>query len=352
MPDRTLRLLLPLVLISGTLIGPGQLWAQCAVCGNPAVAFGDNDIARTFLADAPKRLRWTASLNYVGQRYADIYSGSQRLKQAEKSAIMFTPDWQLDTHQMAAFLGLELKSGSQISLVLPIAVARSQRISDLEDADGKDSEGHPIATSTDKGMADVELRLRQRLSPLTGRLPLGIRDVILSAGLAAPTGHFIAKDPNGAEPDGYASLGRGTWWALGDLEVIGRISPRLGWQAGSSLRKPLTTITNAGFLFRWGTEIRSFGTAVVRVLPDRFHASVGAEWLWRSSGEERIFEGLPIDDFPNGGGRWLTAVVALQARIVGGISVHSAIRMPLWRRVRGQQPVPGFGATLGVGWQG
>lgn len=329
---------------------PANAWPQCAVCGNPAFAVGDNDLRRIFLPGAPSGVRVSTALLYASQRYSDIYEGSRRLSGSEKAAIMFTPDWLLQTHVVSLVMGVEFSSGTQLQVLAPYAVANATRLADSDDGDAVDSVGNAIDTKADQGLSDVEFRLRQRLRPLlkARAWPLGLRDIIFSVGAVAPSGGFIAKDPNGAEPTGYASLGRGVWWLSADLEAFGAVGARFGWMIGASARLPQTTITNAGSLFRWGREVRSHGALTALVVPKRLSFSFGAEWLWRGKGEERLFEGLPIDVFPNGGGRWLTLVPSIQVQLPGRLALHAAVRVPMWRAVGGLQPTQGPGWTLGL----
>ncbi len=352
-PVATLGAVLCLALVSL----PEVAAAQCAVCGNPAFLTGDNDHGQLWLRPAPDRVGVRVALLYTSQRYTDLYSGADKVPQSSKASYMFTPDWALHTQVASLVLGVQLPSGTELALTAPFVRASATRPPDQGPGTGTDSAGNPIATTADSGVADVALRLRQWLPRALARR-VGVESV-WSVGAVAPTGAFIAKDPEGSVPDTYASLGRGVWWVTLDAELssrreggLGRLTGGVvGWAAGVFSRLPVGSIANNGFLFRWGPELRAYGHLKAALLGGALGFTLGAEWLARAQGEERIFADAPLGDFPNGGGRWLTLVPTAQVAVGAGISVNAAARVQLWRRVHGIQPVPGYGLTLGLTWQ-
>ncbi len=343
---------------------PSQARGQCAVCGNPAFVPDDNDVGRLLnLADpSPKRRADSGptarvALIYAVQRYADIYTGTDKLSDADKGAFMFTPDWLLQVQLATLVAEAGLPTGTSLALTLPMAVASADRPPDEGPGTATDSAGNPLTTVRDRGLSDVEVRVRQRLDvPLRASLrrlapSISPPRVVLSMGAVAPTGAFIPKDPSGNLPEGYASLGRGVWWALAALELGGDLGQRFGWSVGVATRTPLTTISHNGFLFRWGGELRARAMLTVRALGDLLAFGAGAVWQRRGTGQERVFAESDPEDFQNGGGESLTALPALRVRVGPGLSATIAARVPLWREVNGHQPVPGIGASLGLGWR-
>lgn len=350
---------------AAVVLSPAAASAQCAVCGNPAFAPEEDDADRWFdLAASPKKQAASTDgagpnarvgLIYSVLRFSDIYTGTTQLSQADKGVFMFTPDWLLQIQLATLTADIGLPSGTSLSLVLPMALASADRPPDEGDGTAKDSLGNPLTTVHDRGLADIELRARQRLDVPLRALIAGpaqqlLPNIVLSVGAVAPTGAFIPKDPDGNLPNGYASLGRGVWWALADLEIGGGLRDRLGWLLAATSRTPLTSISNNGFLFQWGRELRLRAVLTASVFGDRLSAGVGCDWLHRDTGKERIFAESELEDFINGGGDFLSVTQAVRVRIHGGLRANIAVRIPLWRKVNGHQPVPGIGGTLGLVW--
>lgn len=337
--------------------------AQCAVCGNPAFAVGDNDVGRLLELSRPAQpiqsdvtgraaefwsLRVAAHQTML--QFLDLGTGAEVLAPDAKGDYLFTPEWALRVHVTTLAVDVQTPIGTGLSLIVPFAVAAATRYPEDDVGTTKDRDGNPLGTSYDSGISDLELRVRQRVPGLVGLLGHNAPALIVSLGAVAPTGAFIPKDSSGVPPDGYVSLGRGVWWALADLEVVGPFLGRFGYVASVSGRQPLTTIDHKGFLFHWGTELRSQVAIVVRALEDRVTFSIGARHQYRGQGMERIFEDLPLEPFPNGGGTFVSVQPALAARLGANLTLSVAARIPIVRSVNGVQPIPGLGLTAGLAW--
>ncbi len=348
------RALFALVAIAGLalVVAPTAASAQCAVCGNPAFSAGDNDIGRAFGDGSPSELRLSAGVVYSYLNMSDLYTGTTRLPEADKTQFLYTPEWSLRVHMITVMAGLELPSGTSFQAILPMGRADTTKVDDTGKSKTLDEFGSPLADTQDYGVSDLELRVRQRINGLVGLTDNRIPQVVVSVGVAAPTGNFIVKDSAGAATDQYVSLGRGTWWVLADLDLFGRINDTFGWSLTNGARVPLTDNVNPsdGYLFRWGPEFRSTLSANFALIPGTLNAAVGAEMQWRDSGKERIATGLEIADFPNGGGTWVGVNPTVQWVIGKGISATATVRLPVYRDVNGQQPVPGLGGVLALNW--
>lgn len=350
-PSRKVLWALALALSLATGFAPiEEAWGQCATCGNPAFSTGDNDLARTFAAETSSGTRFRAGLIYSAWRYTDIYTGTRRLSDAEKRSQVFTSDWDLQIQVATLLAGVQLSSGTEFGLVLPFGIASATRLPEQGEGTSKDAFGMPLVTSHDTGLSDLELRARQSLHGAVSGLPSWLPQLWLSVGAVAPTGTFLLQNPADAATDQYASLGRGTWWALAELDLVGRLGERFGWLAGLSARLPLNEVEAGEHLFRWGNEVRATAGLSGVILTDLLHGSLAVEWQWRASGEERIFADAPIEDFINGGGDWLTLQPALQLQMLETLSLQLSARIPLWRDVNGNQPVPGIGVVAGINW--
>lgn len=341
-------LMLSSVVFLGFSLASTVAEAQCAVCGNPAFSAGDNDIARAFGDGATPDLRLTAGLSYSYLGMSDLYTGATKLPADEKAQWVQTRDWGLRMHILSVMAGVEISSGTSAQLIVPMARADSTR------ADGEssrtDADGVPISDSSDYGLSDVELRVRQRLNPLFGLSGRWMPRMVVTVGAVAPSGNFIVKDTSGAISDQYVSLGRGTWWALAGLDFFGKISDRLSYALTNGVRYPLQDIVNNGYLFRWGTGVDSSLSANVVIVPGVLNAALAGQLTWRSSGKERISPGAPIEDFANGGGLWLGVNPTVQAVLGNGLSATVTVRVPVYRNVNGYQPVPGLGGVFALNW--
>ena len=334
-------------------LSAAPLWAQCAVCGNPAFSAGDNDIGRAFGDGAPRQLRLTAGLVYSFLPMSDLYEESTLQKPDIKTGILGTRDWALNLHLITVMMGAEFSSGTALQAVLPMG----QAISTVPDYDGlsgvSDADGTMIKDLSDFGVSDLEVRARQRLGTLLPKMPAWMPQVVVSAGFAAPTGVFNVTGASGAVTDQYVSLGRGIWWALFDLDIFGQINDRIGWSWTNGARLPASEFTREsdGYRFIWGQELRSTLSANFVIVPGVLNAALAGEVQWRAQGladdSDTSDELLPYD---NTGGLWVGLNPTVQGIIGGGFSVTATVRIPVYRDVVGIQPVPGLGGVLALNW--
>lgn len=196
-------------------------------------------------------------------------------------------------------------------------------------------------SQTDPGLGDLEARARFSVS--MGRVRLqGM------AGLALPTGAYAARSGDLAllENARYLTLGRGTVWALADVDARFTLPASFGAFVTSTARLPLTDARDG---FRWGPEVRATAGLTVGPLAGRVSFALGLETQWRA-------QSLEVDPFTstlvpsvNTGGVWLTATPSAQLRVVDGLVVFMAGRLPVFQRVEGLQFLPSLGLFAGVG---
>lgn len=192
----------------------------------------------------------------------------------------------------------------------------------------------------DVGVGDLELRGRY-----LGRLGRVRLQGLL--GLALPTGPYVARSGEVAilENARYLTLGRGTTWALGDLDARLALPARVGLFFTSTVRVALADARDG---LRWGPELRGTVGATLGPLGDRVSIALGLETQWRAQSSE-------IDPFTNErlasvntGGVWLTATPSVQVRVIETMTVFVAGRVPVWQRTEGLQFIPGVGVFAGV----
>lgn len=233
---------------------------------------GDNDISRQFDGGGPRRdVDVRASVVYGFSRSTEQYSGTAPVQAT-------SPAYRVDLHLLTLIAGAEHRSGLALGAVMPWgAILRRDR----------PAGGSPTAVQEtyDLGPGDLELRLRQDLNRLFGLAGAALPRLVLSLGAVAPTGPYIPKvsvlapgEAPSAEPDKYASLGRGVWWLTADAELFGTWGQRLGWYAALYTRTALNQADNG---FAWGAERRSSAGLAWRFWPRVLSASLGADWQWR-----------------------------------------------------------------------
>ncbi len=273
----------------------------------------------------------------------------------KKRIFVGTDDWELRQHTLTALASVELPSGTALALVVPFARVGNTRVAkEGEEVVGTDAMDQDLTESTDAGIGDIELRLRQDLRTALGLRGRFIPRTTVSLGASAPTGHFIIDqglDDEAKDMSRYVSVGRGVWWALYDVDVFGRIFDRLGYMAQFGGRYPFGTVSNSsGFAFRWGPETR-LNVGLTGVLwPGLVSASVTADMEWRKRGQERATANSPFEDFDNGGGNIQSLSTTIQVLLGGGFSLTANLRAPLRYEVYGTQPVPGIGALVALGY--
>ncbi len=242
--------------------------------------------------------------------------------------------FKLEVHLLTLQATLRLSSGTTFDLALPTGVLER---SDLR---GRSRSSAP---------GDLEVKARQSLRSL---LPDGAPNFSVSAGLVSPTGPYASRagslDPD-AIPEQYLSLGRGAFFALGELDAYFEPLGGFGLFSQGALRFPLTDAADG---FRWGPEVRGVTGATLRLAssgPWSLSAVASTELLFR--GESSSFDPFIEDRVPyvNGGGVWFTGSPGLSAALPVGISASVSVRVPLYQNVRGLQPVAGLGFFFSVG---
>ncbi len=282
----------------------------------------------------------------------DFYNQDGPLSAQRKSEFVQTKDWQLRMHLMTLQAGIDLPLGLGASVVLPLVQAESSRAWDgLKGSPnaGFDDAGTPLIASNDRGVGDLEARLRADVGALVGWRGTSAPRLVVSVGGVAPTGHFIVKGD--FDDSRYASVGRGVWWLTGGVDVSGQVHERVGYLVQGAARLPLGTLHGVdGYLFRWGPELRLTAGPTFQIVPGRLMAALGVEYQWRDPGEERITASLPIEPFPNGGGSFYSAIATIQVQLPAGFSWIVNTRLPFGFDVLGIQPVAGPGVFTGVTW--
>ncbi len=193
----------------------------------------------------------------------------------------------------------------------------------------------------DLGVGDLEVRGRFVAAP--GRFRL-----TASAGVALPTGAYAARSGQvGLQENArYLTLGRGTTWFLADLDGRLALPGRFGVFVSGTTRVALYEARDG---FRWGPEVRATGGATFGPIVDRLSFALGFEVQWRAqSSEVDLFAGGHTASV-NTGGTWLTATPSAQVRVMKGLAVFLALRVPVTQWAQGLQFVPGPGVFLGVG---
>ncbi len=282
---------------------------------------------------------------------------TEKLTEDEKVAWVRTNDWGLKLHLMSVLGAVDFPTGTGVAFVVPVARVISTKSAEFgDDVTSKDANGTDLTEKTDQGIGDIEFRVRQNLLAPFSITNRYIPRITIAAGLAAPTGNFLGKEGGGGSTDSsrYVSLGRGLWWGLLDVDIFGTILDRMGYIVQVATRMPLGALENKedGWYFQWGSEARVNAGLTGILWPGVLNASLTAELQVRGTGKERLIDGLPIEDFPNGGGKTWTLTPTLQGIIGKGFSASVNARIPLSYEVNGVQPVPGLGvfAALQYSW--
>lgn len=299
---------------------------------------GDTDISRQLdggAADSGVRVR--ASLIGGYQTGDKTFSGTKEV--ATPGGI-----YDLRVALLTLVAGADLWTGTGLGLVLP--AGRIYR---------KDSERE----ATDFGLGDMEVRAKQELNTLFGWSGKYMPRLTLSAGFVAPTGPYIGKatavlgnTPVAATTDSrYSSLGRGVWWVLGDLDVVGRITDQVGWFVSVWTRWPVGEASN-GFI--WGNEERLSLGGAWRILPDRLAATLSVDWQRRDKASEVLpdvaTQTYKRSTFLNGGGDWIDLSPSLRVELTKEWALTAVVHQPIARNVVGVQGVTNTAFFLGVSW--
>lgn len=287
---------------------------------------------------------------YGYSAWTDFYAGSKRMSEEDKRGYVSTPDWQLRMHLMTLQAGVDLAQGFGLQLTAPFVRAESTRtFNGTSPAKGFDKFGTALTETTDQGLGDLEARVRVQVNTVTGLNGGKTPRMVVQAGAVAPTGNFIVKGQ--ADTSRYVSVGRGVWWLLAGADISGGVTDWLGYLGQIAARIPLGTLHGVdGYLFRWGPEVRFNAGPTISIVPGLLSAALGAELLWRDPGQERIYSGSDIEEFPNGGGTFWTATATVQVQLPANLSLIANGRLPIAYDATGIQPVVGPGVFAGVSW--
>jgi len=316
---------------------------------------GDNDISRNFDRTAGQVLRVSGGLVYGYTNYYELYEGTKHLSPEQKEEALNTNDFELRLHLLTAMASVDLPTSTGISLIVPMGRAESTRYDYDEKSGVFDAFGNHLISSVDHGIGDMEMRVRQGFRRFVDIDSSYLPEVVISVGASAPTGEYVVNPSFATEEvisDRYISLGRGVWWGLADLEIIGGITDRIGYYAAINMRMPLTTIsefrgTPSQYDFEWGNEMR-YNLGINGVIwKGVLNGSLAGEWQWRGRGLENG------EEFINGGGHWVGVNPMLQVILPAGFSATATLRVPVYRDVVGLQVIPEIGTfvSLNYSWR-
>jgi thiol-disulfide isomerase/thioredoxin len=192
----------------------------------------------------------------------------------------------------------------------------------------------------DVGFGDLEARARY-----LGRVGRFRLQGML--GLALPTGPYAARSGEIAilENARYLTLGRGTTWALADVDARVSLPANVGLFVTSTARVALADARDG---LRWGPEVRGTVGVTFGPLVDRLSFAVGLETQWRAQSSE--IDPFTTERLPsvNTGGVWLTATPSVQLKVLDSLTVFVASRVPVWQRTEGLQFIPSVGVFAGL----
>ena len=291
-----------------------------------------------------KRARVRAGLVYSDAR-------SSRWQAGTEPADASPNEYFLKVKLLSLSAGVDLPSGTSFNLVQTFGIVDSVHFNPLyngeKNADGSDK--FPlIIYPSDSGKADLEFRARQdvgRLLDLDAKWPR----VIVALGTVAPTGGYVPKSSTVClnetpppDPGLYATLGRGVWWLLADVDVFGEIGGGFSWNAGFWTRTPLHEAAPPS-VFAWGNETRTTAGLAWRWRPARLTISAGVDWQWRGQATELICDPntnkrVRTENISSGGD-WYDLVPTVRWEALEGLTLMAGLREPLHIDVKGTQGV-------------
>ena len=242
-------------------------------------------------------------------------------------------------------LGLygELSSGTSLGLNLPFGHLAYR--SDLQE------------TST-TGIADVSLRLGQDLGRFYRSAPAFVPRVYVGVGVLAPTGEAAGhmNSSGGAkwfsERPGIedittvtATLGRGTWFGLGDIGMSVALAGGLSMTLGTQLRFPLEESDQG---MDWGEEVFTRAGIGVELADGLLALTATASHVWRDTivemhGDQRLIQ-------TNSGGQVWSASTGLEVRPVSGLRIRTSVRVPVASDLNGAQLGETISTFFDVSW--
>lgn len=213
-------------------------------------------------------------------------------------------------HMALLSAGIDSPWGTGLGIILPYAQLRHSELIQRENGE----------SNVDRGPGDVEVRARQDLSTAL-QLPRSLH-VGATAGTVAPTGQYGGSD-------NYAlSIGRGAWWALGELDGNLNLGSWFGLLATAGVRLPIGVAVDG---LDWGNEFRATlgGRVTVPIpgpawLPQRVVASVSGEWQYRGH-SSKLGEALP-----DVGGKFGNVMPSLYLPLGDTFYVSGTARVPVY----------------------
>ena len=270
----------------------------------------------------------------AGELAADVWSASGRTgytfvpyrrMQEGRDAAANPGGLAIDLHLVLAQATIAAPTGTSLDVQLPVGSLTTSMVA---------------GERTDRGVGDLELRLRQALPRWRGI------DAGVALGVVAPTGAYVAR--SGAAnlpPEALAlTLGRGATWWLAEIDARRAIAERMSAFAQLSARGPIGRTSDD---FAWGPDARA--TVGSRIeLVDRLALLVTTDVQWRGrASEPDPFAGGRAESSNVGGTQW-TFSPAVDVALGGGFSLVAGARIPLAQDVVGRQLVPGIGGFAAV----
>jgi len=232
----------------------------------------------------------------------------------------------IDLHLVLAQATIAAPTGTSLDVQLPIGSLTTAMLA---------------GDRTDRGVGDLELRLRQKLPRWRGI------DAGVALGVVAPTGAYVPR--SGAAnlpPEALAlTLGRGTTWWLAEIDARRAITRRVSVFAQLSARGPIGRTSDD---FAWGPDVRATVGGRVDLAGDRLAVLVTTDVQWRGrASEPDPFAGGRAESSNVGGSQW-TVSPALELALGGGLALVAGARIPLVSDVVGRQLVPDIGGFAAV----
>ncbi len=198
---------------------------------------------------------------------------------------------------------------------------------------------------SDRGVGDLELRLRQDLTAIMD-LPKGLRWGVTLGGVL-PTGVYLPASTEqqsflvgaGTADTGSRELniGRGVGWLIADSDLSWSASSDLMLYGNAQGRLPLGEAVDG---FGWGTEVRGSAGARYAVIEKWLNFSVSLDYQRRGEATWRPF-GVqePAAPFPNGGGQSWYVTPSLSTQPWEWLGLSVSYRQNVLDEVVGQQLV-------------
>jgi len=282
---------------------------------NPALPGGADGAV-----DAPDTDGWLVSsrLAYTFVPYGELQQGTADAPNPSDLAIAV----HLGSLQATAVA----PTGTSLDLQLPFGSLRTTSL---------------VGARTDRGLGDLELRIRQSSSRWLRRPRLGA-----TVGLALPTGDYVARSGAANLPPEAVTLalGRGTVWLIGEADAQVAIATRGSVFTQLSGRAPLGRTSDD---FSWGAELRA-SVGGTFVASSRWSLLGTVDLQWRGGATEPDpFSSMRLES-ANAGGVWFTASPAVRCAVTSELAITAGARLALAADVTGNQLVPQAGGFVAL----